>query len=141
MFDNTTIRQTLQVSSAAQEIRIRLSNAFGTNDLTVTKATIGLPATQDVGTSALEKASLKVLSFDGSPNVVIPNGALAVSDPIQFPVKAESALMISIYLKNGQQGFRITGHPGSRTTSYLAFGDCVGAQNITDSSVQSTDHW
>jgi hypothetical protein len=141
VFGNTTIRQTLQVSLAAQEIRIRLSNAFGANDLTISKVTISLPATQEVGVSALEKNSLKTLSFDGSPDLVIPNGGLAVSDPIQFSVEAESALMISIYLKNGQQGFSITGHPGSRTTSYLAFGDWVDAQNITHSSVQSTDHW
>jgi hypothetical protein len=141
VFNNTTIRQTLQVSLAAKEIRIRLSNAFGANDLTVSKVTVSLPASQEVGVSALKKGSLKTLSFDGSPEVVISNGGLAVSDPIKFPVKAESSLMISIYLENGQQGFSITGHPGSRTTSYLAFGDWVDAQNITDSSVQSTDHW
>lgn len=141
VFENTTIRQTFQVSLAAQKIRIRLSNAFGINDLSITKVTISIPETQGVGVNAMEEASLNSLLFNGTPDVVIPSGGLAVSDPIAFPVKAQSALMINVYLKNGQQGFSITGHPGSRTTSYLALGDWVDTQSITDTSLQSTDHW
>ncbi|CRL23266.1 Lipase, GDSL [Penicillium camemberti] len=141
VFSNTTIRQTLQVSLAAQEIRIRLSNTFGTNKLKVTNVTISLPASQQVGVSGLQTETLKTVFFNGSPDVEIPNSGLVVSDLIKFPVKAQSALMINIYLAEGQQGFSITGHPGSRTTSYLALGDWTGAENLTDSSVQSTDHW
>ncbi|KAJ5365501.1 Extracellular GDSL-like lipase/acylhydrolase [Penicillium concentricum] len=141
VFSNTTIRQTLQVSLAAQEIRIRLSNAFGPNDLRITKVTIGLPERQKVGVSGLQTKTLKTVFFDGSPDLEIPNGGLVVSDPIKFPIEAQSALMLNIYLAEGQKGFSITGHPGSRTTSYLALGDWTGAENLTDSSVQSTDHW
>ncbi|KAJ5769756.1 uncharacterized protein N7511_001807 [Penicillium nucicola] len=141
VFPNTTIRQTIQVSAGAQEFRLRLSNAFGVNQLNITNVTVALPATQQAGTSAVQIKSLKAVQFDGSPSVQIANGGLAVSDPIQLPVKAQSILTISIYLENGQGGFAITGHPGSRTSSYLAFGDWTGAQNITDSSVQITDHW
>ncbi|KAJ5824714.1 Extracellular GDSL-like lipase/acylhydrolase [Penicillium robsamsonii] len=141
VFSNTTIRQTLQVSLPAQEIRIRLSNAFGPNELQVTKVTIGLPAGQRVGVSELQTKSLKTILFNGSPDVEISNGGQVVSDPIKFPVQAQSALMINIYLAEGQQGFSITGHPGSRTTSYLDFGDWTSSENLTDPSVQSTDHW
>ncbi|CAP99783.1 Pc22g24950 [Penicillium rubens Wisconsin 54-1255] len=141
VFGNTTIRQTLQVSLAAQEIRIRLSNAFGPNELKITNVTIGLPERQRVGVSGLQTKTLKTVTFNGGPDVDIPNGGMVVSDPIKFPVKAQSAVMISMYLAEGQHGFAITGHPGSRTTSYLAFGDWTGAKNLTDSSVQSTDHW
>lgn len=141
VFGNTTIRQTLQVSLGAEKIRIRLSNAFGINELAITKVTVSLTATPEVGTSASQEGSMKTVSFDGRKDVVIPNGALAVSDPIDLSIKTGSPLMISIYLEDGQRGFSITGHPGSRTTSYLAFGDWADAQNITDPSVQSTDHW
>ena len=141
VFSNTTIRQTLQVSLAAQEIRIRLSNAFGPNDLKISNATISLPAIQQVGISVLQRDTLKTMLFNGSPDVDIPNGGLVVSDPIKFPVKAQSALMVNLYLAEGQQGFSVIGHPGSRTTSYLALGDWTSAENFTDSSSQSTDHW
>lgn len=122
-------------------IRIRLSNVFGTNELAITKVTVSIPATPEVGVSAAQDGSMRTLSFDGSENIAIPIGALAVSDPINLSIKAGSPLMISIYLEDGQSGFSITGHPGSRTTSYLAFGNWVDAQNITDPSVQSTYHW
>ncbi|KAK9857396.1 Lipase [Penicillium brevicompactum] len=141
VFRNATIRQTLQVSLRADKIRIRLSNVFGTNELAITKVTVSIPATPEVGVSAAQDGSMRTLSFDGSENIAIPIGALAVSDPINLSIKAGSPLMISIYLEDGQSGFSITGHPGSRTTSYLAFGNWVDAQNITDPSVQSTDHW
>ncbi|KAG0161415.1 hypothetical protein PDIDSM_8949 [Penicillium digitatum] len=141
VFSNTTIRQTLQVSLAAQEIRIRLSNAFGTHDLKITNVTISLPVSQRVGVSGLQTETLKTVLFNGSPDVEIPNRGLVVSDPLKFPVEAQSALMINIYLAEGQTGFSITGHPGSRTTSYLALGDWTRAENLTDVSVQSTEHW
>ncbi|KAJ5143438.1 Extracellular GDSL-like lipase/acylhydrolase [Penicillium bovifimosum] len=141
VFSNTTIRQTLQLSLPAQEIRIRLSNAFGVNNLKINKVTVGLPTEHQVGTSAVQTKSLKSVSFDGSPDVEIPNGALAVSDPIFFPVEAQSAITITVYLEEGQEGHSITGHPGSRTTSYMTSGDWTTAKNLTDSSVQSTEHW
>lgn len=141
MFNNTTIRQTLQLSLAAKEIRIRLSNAFGPNNLKLTNVTIGLPATRQVGTGTLDTQSMRTVLFDGSPGVEILNGGLVVSDPIRLSAVAQSGLMINIFLEDGQKGLEITGHPGSRTTSYLASGDWSRAANLTDPSVQTTDHW
>ncbi|CAG8933728.1 unnamed protein product [Penicillium salamii] len=141
VFENTTIRQTLQVSLPARQIRIRLSNAFGTNEVAITGVTVSQPATAEVGLSESQPKSMRTVFFNGKPGTLIPNGALAVSDPIDFAVEAQSPLMISIYLGNGQSGFSITGHPGSRTTSYLTLGNWISAQNTTHSSVQSVDHW
>ncbi|KAJ5542721.1 Extracellular GDSL-like lipase/acylhydrolase [Penicillium sp. DV-2018c] len=141
VFKNTTIRQTLQLSLAAQEIRIRLSNAFGVNNLKINKVTVGLPTEPQVGTSAVQTQTLKPVLFNGNPDVDIPNGALAVSDPLHFPVKAQSAFMINVYLEDGQEGFSITGHPGSRTTTYFTSGDWTSAMNTTDPSVKTTEHW
>lgn len=84
---------------------------------------------------------MKELSFSGETGIIIPNGGLTVSDPIDFSVNAQSNLMVSIYLEHGQTGGAITGHPGSRVTSWMAFGDWTGASNLTDSSVTGVDHW
>jgi hypothetical protein len=111
------------------------------NDLAITSVAIGLPLDQKTGTSALQPGSSKKVLFSGNEDITIPNGALAVSDPIAFPVKAQSTLLIDIYLAQGQQGNAITGHPGSRTTSWLSFGNWVGAKNLTDPSVMSVNHW
>ncbi|GFF32875.1 hypothetical protein IFM46972_03706 [Aspergillus udagawae] len=141
VFNNSTIRQTIHVTLDADSIRLRLSNAFGVNDLAITSVAIGLPLDQKTGTSALQPGSSKKVLFSGNEDIIIPNGALAVSDPIAFPVKAQSTLLIDIYLAQGQQGNAITGHPGSRTTSWLSFGNWVGAKNLTDPSVMSVNHW
>ncbi|RHZ45539.1 SGNH/GDSL hydrolase family protein [Aspergillus thermomutatus] len=141
VFNNSTIRQTIHVTLDADSIRLRLSNAFGVNDLAISSVAIGLPVDQKTGTSALQPRSSRKVLFSGNEDITIPNGALAVSDPIYFPVKAQSTLLIDIYLAHGQQGNAITGHPGSRTTSWLSFGNWVGAKNLTDPSVMSVDHW
>lgn len=125
----------------ADRIRLRLSNAFGVDDLPVTRVTVSRPLHQRAGTAALQPGTVKELSFSGDTGIIIPERGLAVSDPIEFPVRAESNLMVSIYLEQGQEGGAITGHPGSRTTSWMAFGDWVDADNLTDSSVVAVDHW
>lgn len=141
MFLNTTLRQTIQVGLGTNEIRLRLSNAFGTNNLKITAAAVSQISGDQAGVSALQPGSTKKLLFSGFPGISIPNGGLAVSDPIEFPVQAQSILMIDLFLENGQEGFAITGHPGSRTTSFMALDDQIGAENFTMESVQSSEHW
>ncbi|KAJ5245815.1 hypothetical protein N7468_000798 [Penicillium chermesinum] len=141
VFLNSTLRQTVQVGLDATEIRIRLSNAFGPNDLKVDKVVISLPQGQKAGTNTSDLNSTARVEFGTSPTITIPSGALAVSDPIAFPLAAQSILMIDIYLAAGQEGFSITGHPGSRTTSYLAAGDQTGVHYLSGDGVQETEHW
>lgn len=122
-------------------IRVRISNAFGVNDLPITAVTVALPLGGKSGASAIVSGTTKALTFSGSSSIIIPNGALAVSDPINFPVKALSTLTVTLYTEAGQQGFFITSHPGSRATSWFSFGNHVDALNMTDPSTQSAAHW
>ncbi|KAJ6627909.1 extracellular GDSL-like lipase/acylhydrolase [Mycena sp. CBHHK59/15] len=141
VFFNSTIRQTLHMSIGGDEIRLRFSNAFGVNDLQITAATVALPVDGAAGTSAIITSTLQTLTFSGSPTFTIPNGALVVSDPIKFAIKPQSMLAVTLYLAQGQQGSAITSHPGSRTTSWISFGNFVMAANLTDSSTTSLAHW
>jgi hypothetical protein len=65
---------------------------------------------------------------------------LAVSDPIDFPVAAQSDLSIFIYLKQGQQGFANTSRPGTRTTSWIGNADLRDVYNISPPEAQSVAH-
>lgn len=85
--------------------------------------------------------STKQLTFSGNQRISIPDGALAVSDPIDFPIKALSTLTVTMYLADGQTTNYITSHPGSRTTSWFSFGDYTHVANMTDPSTQSIAHW
>lgn len=140
VFANTTLRQTIHVTAPSSRIRLRISNAFGTTSLPITAATIARPANGTPGSSAIDTSTVKTLTFSGSPSFTIPNGALVVSDPIDFDVKAQTELSISLYLASGQVGNDITSHPGSRTTSFMTFGNQLSAANLTG-QVQSVAHW
>lgn len=141
VFSNSTIRQTVHVSVGAQQIRLRISNAFGTTNLPITAVTVALPANGAAGSSAIQPSTLQTVTFSNSASFTIPNGALAVSDPINFLVQPQSILTVSIYLAQGQQSNYITSHPGSRTTSWFSFGNNVNDTDITGSSRQSAVHW
>lgn len=133
------------MSIGAQHIRIRLSNAFALTDLPITKATIAYPLAGNgynkTGSPFIDTASLQTLNFSGNNSVTIPNGALAVSDPLNFPIAPESVISVTIYLATGQTTNAITSHPGSRTGSWISSGDQTTSANFTDSSAVESFHW
>ncbi|KXT01550.1 hypothetical protein AC578_6367 [Pseudocercospora eumusae] len=145
IFGNSSIRQTIKISTAASQVRLRLSNAFGTTNLPITAASIALPVPYSgqnfTGSSGVNKTTLQALTFSGHQDISIPNGGLAVSDPLPFPVKAGQVLSITLYLAHGQQGNAITSHPGSRTQSWISYGDYTTSPNMTDPSTTSVFHW
>ncbi|KAG8968596.1 hypothetical protein FRB90_010806, partial [Tulasnella sp. 427] len=141
VFQNSTIRQTLHMSIGAKQIRIRLSNAFGTTDLPITAATVALTYNNTAGSPAIIPETLQTLTFSGNSSITVPNGALAVSDPLNFAIKPQQMITVSLYLASGQTTNNITSHPGSRTTSYFSFGNYVQAANMTDASTASAAHW
>jgi hypothetical protein len=99
------------------------------------------PCSVERACSAIIPSTLKTLTFSGSPSFIVPDGALVVSDPIAFPIKAQQTITVTLYLAQGQDGFDITSHPGSRATSWISFGNAVAATNITDPSTISLAHW
>lgn len=146
VFPDTTIRQTIKTTiGASSHIRLRISNAFGLTELPITTASIALARAEagqnKTGASGIDVSTFQSITFSSNASITIPPGALAVSDPIPMSVQSNQILSISLYLASGQQGFAITSHPGSRTTSWLSFGDQTSASNFTDASTQSTAHW
>ncbi|KLU85259.1 lipolytic enzyme [Magnaporthiopsis poae ATCC 64411] len=64
------------------------------------------------------------------------------ADPIKdLPLAALAVLTVDISLATGQTTNSVTSHPGSRTTSWLAPGNAVGAANFSGPGVGKTDHW
>ncbi|KAF9555079.1 SGNH hydrolase [Agrocybe pediades] len=139
VFHNSTIRQTIHTSIGGDQIRLRISNVFGGSDLPITAVTIALPANGAAGTSAIQTNTLQTVTFSGNSSVVIPNGALVVSDPLTFTVKPQSMLAVTLFTAQGQTTNSITSHPGSRTTSWFSFGNSVSAANLTGAT--SVAHW
>lgn len=145
VFPNSTIRQTLHMSTGAQQIRIRFSNAFGLNDLPITKATVAYPVAGNTynktGSPLIDTNSLQTITFSGNESIIVPDGSLVVSDPLNFPIAPQSILSVTLYLATGQASNYVTSHPGSRTSSWISFGDYTDARNLTDPSTVESFHW
>ncbi|KAL2756297.1 hypothetical protein ACRALDRAFT_2042450 [Sodiomyces alcalophilus JCM 7366] len=140
VFHDTTIRQTVKVSLATSTLRLEISNAFGGSDLPITAVSVALPEDpSQAGGSAIQPNTARQVTFSGSSSIVVPMGALVLSDPIDIAVADESILAISIYLADGQTTNDITSHPGSRTTSWLVHGNHVADADLDNAT--PSDHW
>lgn len=143
VFVNSTIRQTLYMTATADQIRLKISNVFGGSNLPVTAVTVALPLNQTAGIHQIQSNTVQKVTFSGKDSITIPNGALAVSDPLNFPIKAQQIVTVTMYLATGQTTNSITSHPGSRTTSWWQFGNAVSAASlaVSDPTTQSAAHW
>jgi lysophospholipase L1-like esterase len=136
---DSTLRQTVRVTTGGSRIRLRLSNAFGGAALPVTKMSVAVPLGGRTGVSAIQAGTSRPVTFEGRRSVVVPVGAQMVSDPLGFEVAAGSELAVTIYLAGGQASTDITSHPGSRTTSYLLAGEHVDDPELPGAT--PVDHW
>jgi lysophospholipase L1-like esterase len=130
-----TLRQVFHLSVGGPELRVHLSNAFGTVALHVTSVHIARPIANSA--AAIDPASDRPLTFAGNPDVSIPPGAEYISDPVPFPVAPLSDLTVTFHLDTPPSPQ--TSHPGSRATSWYVHGDFVGAANLTEP--KHVDHW
>jgi lysophospholipase L1-like esterase len=132
---DATVRQIIHLSAGGAEVRVHLSNAFGTEALHFTSAHIARPIS--AASAAIDPATDKALAFAGNSEVTVPPGAEVVSDALEFPATPLSNLAVTFHLDTPLA--QETGHPGSRATSYYVHGDSVAAANLTDP--KHVDHW
>jgi lysophospholipase L1-like esterase len=132
---DATVRQIVHLSVGGPELRVHLSNVFGTEALHIASVHIARPISP--ASPAIDPASDRPLTFAGSADVTIPPGAEFVSDPIEFAVAPLSDLAVTFHLDAAPS--RQTGHPGSRATSYYVHGDFAGAANLIEP--KHIDHW
>jgi len=134
---NSTLRQVVHVSLGGDQIRVRFSNEFGDGPLTINQAHVAVCPASPVD-SSIDPTTDRALSFSGRPSITIAQGAAVWSEPLAFSVAALGNLSITIAF--GSVPGAVTGHPGSRTTSYQQ----AGAGNLGAASLaaaQPTDHW
>ena len=130
---DATLRQVVRVSRGGQRLRLRFSNAFGRGGLSIASAEIALPADG----SALGAAPSVALRFSGQPGVVVPAGAVMLSDPLEFPLPALADVAITLRLHEVPE--TITGHPGARATSWWR--KTADATPDSWNNAQRVDRW
>ena len=128
-----TLRQALRVSIGGSRLRVHFSNEYGKSPLVIRAAQLAPYR----GSGAIDPATGGALAFDGQPGVTIPAGQVAASDPREFEVAPMADLALTTWF--GEVPGDLTGHPGSRMTSYIQQGDAVSAPSLS-AGVQ-TEHW
>jgi lysophospholipase L1-like esterase len=117
-FKNQTLRQIVHISIGGERFRVVFSNAFGTAPLTIGAAHIAVREKD----ALITPNSGRPLTFDGSRGVVIPEGAVWVSDAVNLTVPDLADLAIDLYLPNDTAGSAspLTTHPASWQTNYVS---------------------
>lgn len=94
---NLTFRTRIQPTISGEDVRIALSNEFGTGPLTIDTASVAkgyekLP-------QAIKTWTRKNVTFNGQSSVTIPAGETVTSDPVGMSVDALEYLTVSLFMK------------------------------------------
>jgi lysophospholipase L1-like esterase len=123
--DGTTLREIVHISIGGPSVRVVLTNEFGLDPLTIGATQIALSS----GASATTAGSATPVTFGGRPSIIIPPGALVVSDPVTLKVAPASNLAISLFLPD-QPINQLTRHSFADQTNYLVPGNVVSAPTL-----------
>lgn len=130
-----SLRQIIKTTIEGEYIRLHFSNYLGAEKLVMKSVHIAKSAQPGTGTIIPETDT--VVTFNGKTGAIIPSYGEIISDTIQFPFDALSELAVTIYF--GTLPVTLTGHVGSRTFSYIDFGNCVSSEFFSKSF--KTAHW
>lgn len=119
-----TVRQIARVTIGGSHVRLRLSNLLGAGPLSIGSVRVAIHA----GGSAIQHETGRAVTFAARPGVTIPKGADALSDPLEFPVKALARVAVSIHVLD--DGGTSTIHGTALQTAYMASGDATAATNF-----------
>jgi lysophospholipase L1-like esterase len=130
---NNTLRQVVRVSIGGNQLRLKFSNQYGTSPVTMNSVHLAVSAGRD----SIIPGTDKVLTFGGYEAVTIPAGETLCSDTLDFSLPKLADVAITIYF--GSTPAALTGHPGSRTTSFIMPGNEVDSLSMP--SAVTTEHW
>ncbi|HZR19483.1 MAG TPA: SGNH/GDSL hydrolase family protein [Verrucomicrobiae bacterium] len=135
----STLRQFVHVSLGGKRLRVRFSNAFGTNPVVMDSVHVALASGAGSATDgAIDPATDKALNFSGASAATIPPGETILSDPVDYILPPLTNLAVTIYFRD-ISATTITGHPGSRTTCFIQPGNAVSAAHLP--AAAKAPHW
>jgi lysophospholipase L1-like esterase len=133
-FPNRTLREVVRTTIGGDSVRIRVSNEYGDQPLTIGDARVALRATGAEARPGTDRA----ITFGGRAAVTIGAGATVVSDPVAYRVPPLADLVVSLYLPDSAR--TSTRHLLGLQTNYVST-----PGNFADSSAfpteTSVDQW
>lgn len=130
---NNTLRQIIRVSIGGKKLRLHFSNLFSDESTVLESVSVA----NVIEGAVIDGKTSKKITFGGNSSITIEAKSHVFSDGFDFPLQPGQLLAITIHY--GKTSQKISGHPGSRTTSYLLEGN--NKNNVDFSGSIKTDHW
>ena len=132
---DSTFRQMIRVSLGGEKLRFTFSNEYGESPVEIKSAAIAKPTV--IRQSNIDTATSRFLSFNGGKeSITIEAGKKAVSDEIEYPVKALDKIALSVYFGNTPE--TLTHHGASRSNGFLKKGNAVADEIAEDEVSKET---
>lgn len=133
--ENRTIRMTVRPTIGGERVRITLSNAFGTEPLTISAAHVALVSQG----SRIVPDSDRVVKFGGRPSVTIPPGAPILSDAVDLKIPAFADVAVSILVTGSTEP---TVHVLGQKPTYISEpGDFTGKTELSNATTANSWYW
>jgi lysophospholipase L1-like esterase len=130
-----TVRMIVRTSIGGESVRVSLSNRMGAEPLEIGAARIAVHR----GGGSIDPATDRPLQFGGRATIVVPPGALVVSDPVRLDVAPLSDLAVSLYLPH-ETGPPTT-HSVALRTGYIVSGDATARPTIAPDTTIAAYLW
>jgi lysophospholipase L1-like esterase len=134
-FTDQTLRHVVHLSAGGDELRVHVSNLFGTSPLSIDAISVA----NSTGGPSIDAASSMPLSFGGAAGVTLEPGEERWSDDLRFPVAAESDVAVSLFV--GGSAPLSTVHSLGRQTTYIAAGNAVDAATVPTDDTLTSYQW
>jgi lysophospholipase L1-like esterase len=135
-FSNQTVRMVVFPHIAGSAIRVRLSNVFGAQAVSIGQTDV---AALNSG-AATQAGTDHPLTFAGKPSVTIPAGGEVASDSVAIAAQPNQGLVISVYVP-ASSGLP-TWHQYAQEISYVASGNhAADASSAAYSGTRDMSWW
>lgn len=114
-YPNFSIRNIVHTSAGGNEVRVRLSNAFGRTPVLFGHVTVAVAAGPD--TPQAVPGTMRTLTFGGDREVTVPAGADILSDGTALTVPRDGDLLVTTYTPTPSGP--VTYHPLAMQNSYF----------------------
>jgi len=94
LLTGVTLREIAHISIGGSQIRIRFTNEFGIDPLTISDAHVAFSS----GGGAIQPGTDHAVTFGGATSFNIPPGAAIFSDPVALEVTPSADVAVSFYL-------------------------------------------
>jgi lysophospholipase L1-like esterase len=134
-YPNYSIRNVVHTSIGGSQVRVRLSNTFGTAPLVLGRVTVAVGA----AAPAAVPGTMRNLTFGGQQTVTVPAAAEVLSDPVALTVPPDGDLLVTTFtpIPSGP----VTYHAAGLQTSYFTRAGDFAAEEAGTSFNERTTAW